>query len=176
LGNQYQARIRIDRSKGEYLSRGERLARWAELLRIRADAREEYRKKVGEILLPEQRDRLHQIELQLHGPHILADAETVLPDTEIVVDLGLTEEQRDRLQAIRRDSLKQMQRLWPSLRGIRDRREQERHRTDAEIEAEVERLRQEAIDQALGILTPEQRDQFNKMKGAKFELDQRRML
>ena len=68
-----------------------------------------------------------------------------------------------------------MQNLLSSLRRTRDRREQDSRWTDAEIEAEVERLRQDAIDQALGILTPEQRDKFDKMKGAKFEFDQRRV-
>jgi Spy/CpxP family protein refolding chaperone len=170
LSKEYRARIRIDRSGAESLRLRERLARWAEMRKTRAAAAEEYRKKVDEILLPEQRDRLRQIELQLQGPQVLADTEIGLADTEIVVELGLTEEQRERLRAIRRESLEEMRSLWSSRFRIRDRREEESQRSDAEIEAEVERLRQEAIDQALGILTPEQRDKFDKMKGAKFEL------
>jgi hypothetical protein len=169
LAREYQARLRTDRSDAEFLRLRERLAKWAEMRKTRAAAAEEYRKKVGEILLPEQRDRLRQIELQLQGPQVLAD-------TEIVVELGLTEEQRERLQAIRRESLEKMQSLWASRLRIRDRREEESQPADAEIEAEVERLRQEAIDQALGILTPQQRDRFDKMKGTKFELDQKRIL
>jgi len=143
----------------------ERRQKIAELREKAKSRAEEVRKKIDEVLLPHQRDRLKQIILQLRG-------HSALDDQEIAKELGITENQEEEIRRIRTKIQDRMRAMWEGLRSLGP---EERRAKAAALREEVRKLRQEAVQQALGILTPEQTEKLEKMKGEKFELDRSRI-
>ncbi len=128
--------------------------RRAKVLELRAKARqsrEEYRKKIDAVLLPEQRNRLGQISLYLRGP--LA----ALVDEQVANALKLTDAQRKQIQAIEEATGEKVRSAWQDHR-------QQHSPAQGDLEAKASELRDQAVEQALGVLTPEQKDSFDKMK------------
>jgi len=130
--------------------------------RARAAAMEGFRRRVDEILSADQQRRLGQLRLQLQLP-------AALSETHVAVDLAVTPAQREQLEAI-------AARLRQGLRRLRSRpsgtaAEQGASRSEEQIEQEVQRLRHEAIEQALGVLTPEQKQRLDALQGEPFRLE-----
>jgi Spy/CpxP family protein refolding chaperone len=117
----------------------------------------EAEKQVAEILTPEQTKRLHQIRLQVAGP-------AALGDPEVVKALEITEEQQAKLREVQQQARASMMggpqgggELTPEQRQeMRTKREQARKELQAKL---------------LEVLTPQQREKFEKMLGPKVEID-----
>ena len=107
-------------------------------------------KKVAEILQPEQLARLKQIHLQVAGVQ-------GLNSPEVVKALTLTKDQRTKIKALQENVRAKMR----SMQGM----------SGEERMTKMTEIRKENMAKALEILTPAQREQFEKLQGAKFELD-----
>lgn len=138
------------------LSEEERRAKFEELRPKMEEAQKESREKINEILLPHQQERLKQIALQVRGFGAIEDA-------DVASELKITDEQKEKLTSTReaqREKVGAMFREGQGNEGDRD-----------AMREKFQKLREENETELLGILTAEQREQFEKMKGDKFELD-----
>jgi Spy/CpxP family protein refolding chaperone len=99
---------------------------------------------VNKVLSKEQNERLDQIVLQARGAGALADE-------KLAADLKITDAQRQKLQEIQQQTRQQMR----DAQGDREKMAQ---------------IRKTSQEQALAALTEEQRQQFDKMQGAKIDL------
>jgi Spy/CpxP family protein refolding chaperone len=120
--------------------------------RQRADAR----RKMEEILLPQQFERLQQISLQVRGA-------AALNDEEIASQLRLSADQKQQLDTIREEGRARAGELFGGGGGGQVDRDAMRQR--------FEEYRREQSEKLLGVLTSSQRAEFEKMQGDKFELD-----
>jgi hypothetical protein len=120
-------------------------------------------KKALDVLLPPQRDRLEQISIQVRG---LA----ALQDEEVAKKLGISEEQKSKMTTIRDESRKKMEELFGRREGAeRPSREEFQKRME-----EAQAARKTVESDTLNVLTDDQKAQFEKMKGEKFEMPQGR--
>ena len=102
-------------------------------------------KQLAEILKPDQMKRLKQIDLQMQGP-------AALRNPEVIAALGLTTEQREKLNAIIEEVDKI---LKPTITP-----------TIIKVPHDSEGLK----ERVFGVLTPKQREKFEKMKGKPVDL------
>ncbi|MCC7087058.1 MAG: hypothetical protein IT427_18820 [Pirellulales bacterium] len=109
--------------------------------------REETQKKVDEVLLPHQKDRLKELQIQLSGSRAL------LQD-DVAEKLNLSSEQKEKLREVL--SFRRGQNRGQG--GERPNRE--------DFAKRMEEQNQKAMD----VLTAEQKDQFEKMKGKKADI------
>jgi Spy/CpxP family protein refolding chaperone len=121
------------------------------------DNRADVEKQAAEILTPEQLERVKQIRLQLQGPVALASP-------EVAKALELTDEQRGKIQTVQQEAQAKMQ---EARQGARDMTTEQR----AEMMKKMQESRKETLEKILAVLTPEQKAKFEKMQGAKIELD-----
>ncbi len=138
------------------LSAEERKAKFAESARRAWRQAEETRKEIEGILLPHQAERLGQIVLQVRGTAALEHKD--FQDT-----LGLTGTQRREIAALRAE-------MNEKVRGIF--RSDEKKGRGAKFQA----LRKEIEGKMLDVLTPEQKQKWETLKGAKFEVDWRELM
>jgi len=125
-----------------------------EVMKMIADKGKEVQENVDKILEEVQKARLKELSLQARGPQ-------ALEDEEIATALKITAEQKTKLEAIREEGNAAMEAAIQGLRaGGGD---------QGEIREKMSKLRKELSDKALAILTPEQTEQFNKLKGAEFK-------
>ena len=124
--------------------------------------RENAEKKLADILTPEQRDRLKQIRLQVAGPIALT------ADAEVAKALALTEDQVSKLKAMQREAGEKMR---ESFQGMRDLSPEERRAKMGEMRQKMQEMRKDMTTKALEVLTSEQREKFEKMQGAKIDVD-----
>lgn len=111
-------------------------------------------------LTPGQMERLRQIQLQAAIP-------AALERPEIVKALGISEEQRGRVRAMR-DRLNEKRKAeFPRLGGLNPK---ERRQKFIETMKEWDRAGAELSKQVLDVLTPEQRAKFDKLFGKKIEV------
>lgn len=100
--------------------------------------------QVNAVLSKEQKERLDQIVLQARGTQALMDE-------KVSSELKMTDDQRQKLSQVQQQSRQQFQ--------------------DAQGDQEkIAQIRKSSREQALAVLTEEQRKQFEKMQGAKIEL------
>jgi Spy/CpxP family protein refolding chaperone len=109
--------------------------------RMRA-VNEEFDKRIDEVLLPNQKERLGQIILQRRAQR--RGTAGALASDETAKALGLTDEQKKKLQEVGREVQK-------------------------EIEEKLAKIREEAEQKVLEVLTPEQREQYKKMLGERYQ-------
>jgi Spy/CpxP family protein refolding chaperone len=125
-----------------------------EVMKMIAEKGKEIQESVDKILEEPQKARLRELSLQARGPQ-------ALEDEEVAAALKLTDEQKKQLEAIREEGNAAMQEAFSSLRsGGGD---------QGEIRKKMAKLRNDLSEKALSALTPEQKEQFEKMKGEKFE-------
>ena len=123
------------------LSQEERQQKFQEIQTKTRTAVEE----VNKILSKEQNERLDQIVLQARGAGALAD-------DKVTAALKITDDQKQKLRDIQQRTGQQMRELQ---QGEQEKRAQ---------------ILKSAGDDAMAVLTAEQKEQFEKMKGAKIEL------
>lgn len=109
--------------------------------------------KLGEILLPLQMERLEQIALQMRGTGALADP-------AIAAKLGLTADQKQKIEAAMTANREAMQQAF---QGGRD---QDRE----QMRARFQQLRTSADEKLLAVLTTAQKAAYEKMKGPAFTM------
>jgi hypothetical protein len=139
--------------------RDQRLAKtadWAE------EFGEKVRKQLREVLAREQLVRLYQIRLQLRG------ALEGLTTEFVAGRLKLGDQTNQKLHAIQEEVDGKVQAL---LRALADLSPEKRGGKMREVFAQSRKLRADADEQALKLLTDEQREAFEKMQGKKFDLD-----
>ncbi len=104
--------------------------------------REQQQNQMQELLLPHQIDRLKQVALQRHMDR--AGAAGALASEKVAKELGITEEQIERLKK-REEEIKE------------------------ELAKRIVKMREEARNELLQELTPQQREQLKQMTGEKFK-------
>jgi Spy/CpxP family protein refolding chaperone len=140
-----------DREALKNLSAEERKTRFAEAGKKLAAQAEETKKEIEGVLVPQQIGRLNQIALQVRGV-------AALQDKEVQQALGITSDQMDKMKSIGDASREKFRSAMEGLSG------QERR-------AKFQELRKQVEDEVVGVLTSEQKEKFDKMKGPKFEFD-----
>lgn len=143
------------------LNEEERKQELPNLMKMMSEKGKELQGKVDKLLNPKQTARMKELSLQRRGV-------AALQDDEIIAALKLSEEQKKQLAEIRESSAKQQEEVMKAViagggGGGRQ-----------AIQGKMEAMRKELGDKALAVLTSEQRDQFEKMKGAKFDFPQTR--
>jgi hypothetical protein len=140
------------------LSEQDRNAKMAEFFKEAAKRAEEIQKKLDDVLLPQQTERLKEIALQVRGRNALADA-------KIQKELGFTDAQVQKYKDI--------------FTGIQEKVTEiikDRDLTPTERRAKMEKIGKDVEKEVDGILTQEQTAKFEKMKGQKFQIDWREMM
>ncbi len=159
LATQMQAEAMEIFSGLQDLTPEERQKELPNLMKMVTEKGKELQKKVDTILDAKQQGRMKELSLQRRGVE-------ALDDEEVVAALKFTDEQKQKLESLRDEVGKQAQELVQSaLNSGGDRQA---------IRGKMQALQKEFGEKALATLTPEQREQFEKMKGAKFEFPPQR--
>jgi Spy/CpxP family protein refolding chaperone len=119
---------------------------------------EKVREGLGDVVEREQMIRLYQIRLQVRA---VADS---LANRYVAGRLKLTDEQKEKLAQIAKDTRAKQSELYGAMREASDDKR-------AEVFQKFRKLRSDASKQALDVLTAEQKTAFEEMKGEKVELD-----
>ena len=112
------------------------------------EAAQEMEKKVNKVLLPNQIERLNQLDLQTQMRRRGTDG--ALGSEAVVKALGITDAQKKQLQEVAAEAQKEMQ-------------------------ATMEKAREEARKKVMAVLTPEQQNTLKKMIGEQFQMPDRGM-
>ena len=132
------------RDLGPDLSQEERTSK-------RQKIQEDSLKKLGEILLPKQLERLKQIQLQVQG----ADA---LSNEDVVKALNITDDQKAKMKTISDEAAAKLQDALANLNG-------------PERFTKMQELNKGLLGKLLAVLTPDQVAKFDTMKGPKLDID-----
>jgi Spy/CpxP family protein refolding chaperone len=121
------------------------------------DRAKENRKKVADILVAPQMERLDEISIQLAGAGALTRP-------EVAEKLGLTEDQKKKLSDVAEKIQAKRMDLFQSFGGppADDQERQDRQK-------KTQALTDEQNEQSLTVLTADQKDKFEKLKGKKFD-------
>lgn len=165
LSDKAQADMREAFSGMRDLTQEERQKKMEELRKKSEERMASLQKDVDKILLPHQQKRLKQIRFQVLGDRALSDA-------EILKELGITDEQKAKLEAIAKESRESTQKLFE---GIRDIPQEERQAKMTELREKMTKARTEAQEKAQAVLTDAQKAKLKEMKGEEFKLDMRQM-
>ncbi len=139
----------------------DRKTAWVKMNEVLNQFDEKARDQLRDVLSEEQLTRLYQIRLQVRGPLY------GLNNSWIAEKLKLTGEQAKRAAAIR---TAMQDEIYQLLSGPSDASPEQPHRKMAELGEKYNKVRRRADKQALGLLTPEQKEALEKLKGEKFEL------
>jgi Spy/CpxP family protein refolding chaperone len=135
--------------------------RRAKMAELSAKFDRDSRTKLADVLNKEQMSRLDQIQMQVRP------AAESLTEKEVADKLKLTDEQKQKLEQINKDMQAKQSELFRSMREAS--REQ---RTEAS--QKMRKIRSDTDKQALDVLTAQQKEEFEKMKGKKIELQMER--
>jgi Spy/CpxP family protein refolding chaperone len=124
------------------LSDEERQARIDQIRTQMDTIRKDVEAKLQKVLLPNQFDRLKQIDLQ---SRVQREGAAALTSGELADQLGLTDEQREQLQ-------------------------QKSEQVQQDLQTKIRQARLDARNQLLDVLTAEQRAKLETLMGAKFDL------
>jgi len=117
--------------------------------------------RLTEILTSAQLRRLKEIRLQVEGPAALNR-----PDMIKALDLSLV--QCAQLRALQDQVRARVQEFVDRTKGMST---EERQAMMPEILVKLEQMRKETTGRAIEVLTPQQREMFEKLQGAKISLD-----
>ena len=145
------------------LNEEERRAKFQEIREKGRKLAQEADKKIAKILTEKQNKRLGEIMFQARGLIALADK-------ELAGKLKISEDQQQKVKDLF-EAQRGMQRELYS--GLRDLPREERTKKFEELRKKGEDLRKETETAVLGVLSAEQKEAFEKMKGEKFEIDRR---
>jgi Spy/CpxP family protein refolding chaperone len=126
---------------------------------------EKARGQFREVLSQEQMMRLYQIRLQVRG------AVYALNNRWVADRLKLTDEQKKKAAELEKATEEKVSEASSPLRNLS---QEERREKMAELREKISKMRSEAEQKAVGLLTAEQKETFEKMKGEKIELPERR--
>jgi len=143
------------------LSAEERQQRMQEVRKKMEERTKELRKKVDEVLLDHQKKRLKEIKLQVQGVQALSDP-------EVIEMLGITPEQREKMENVRKEAADKQRK---QMEGLRDLSPEERREKGRQLFEELRKAREATEQAVVDVLTPSQKEKWEKAKGEKFELD-----
>ncbi len=135
--------------------------RRAKMIELTEKLDDKTRGQLSEILEREQMMRLYQIRLQVRG------AIYGLNNRYVAARLELTDEQKKKAATLEEATQKKTSGLFSGLRDLSD---EERRAKYGELREKMTKIRAEAEKKALGLLTDDQKEAFEKMKGEKVEL------
>jgi Spy/CpxP family protein refolding chaperone len=116
---------------------------------------EETSAKLADVLEDEQQKRLQGISIQLMG------AGAILADPALAKELDISDEQKSKLQDAQQANRRAMGDAFRELRDL----------TGEERRAKAEKMRADADKKLLDVLTPEQQEKLNSLKGEKVDID-----
>ena len=119
------------------------------------------REQLRDVVPREQMMRLYQIRMQVRP---VVDS---LANRYVAGRLELTDQQKEKLAEIAKDSQAKQSELYATMRDATD-----EQRSD--VYQKLRQVRSDADEKALGVLTAEQKAAFEEMKGEKIELEMRR--
>jgi len=151
MGQQYGALREIE----------DRDQRWAKATELSDQFDDKVREGLGDVVEREQMIRLYQIRLQVRA---VVDS---LANRYVAGRLKITDEQKEKLAQIAKETRAKQFELYGSLR---DASEEQR----GEVFQKLRKVRGDASEQALAVLTDEQKKAFEEMKGEKIELERGR--
>jgi Spy/CpxP family protein refolding chaperone len=157
LSTETREAMRAKMGDMQNLSAEERRTKFEEMRKDMEESAAKTQKAVEGILLPKQLERVKQIQLQSQGTMALAN-----PD--VAKELGLTDDQKAKIKTIGEEAMKAMRDMFAG--GGRPSAEDREKRTKA---------RQENEKKVMDVLTAEQKEKFEKMKGEKFDTSVLRM-
>lgn len=143
----------------------DRQQRRAKMTELSSQFDQKARAQLREVLPGEQMIRLYQIRLQVRG------AVYGLNHKFIAGRLKLTDEQKKKVAEIDKST---QQKRSEAYSGLRNLSQEQRREKMAEVRQKLRKIRSDANAQALGLLTAEQKEAFEKLKGKKFELQMQR--
>ena len=142
----------------------DRQAMQTKMAELTKDNQDKLMKKLGEILQPKQLQRLKEIQIQVEGP-------IALLSPEVIKALDITEEQQKEMKTLNdvyQNKLKESVPAVISMQGS----------TPEEIKAKINALQEKPRKMKktfgeflLKVLTQDQSDKFEKMQGAKIDID-----
>jgi Spy/CpxP family protein refolding chaperone len=122
---------------------------------------QETRQKVGQVLSPAQSTRAKQIFLQTYGWGVLTQ-------NDFSSELKITTDQQKQLDELRDQLLQKMKTNWE----VPDTNDpKQREQIIARNRKRLDQIIKESNEQALTVLTPEQKKNLETLKGKKFQLD-----
>jgi hypothetical protein len=121
-------------------------------------------KKLGEILQPKQLQRLKEIQIQVEGPITL-----LRPD--MVKALDISEEQQKDMKELNEVYQKKMKESGSVAISMQGSSQEEIKAKIKEIQDKPRKMKQTFGEFLLKVLTQDQRDKFEKMQGAKIDID-----
>jgi hypothetical protein len=135
--------------------------RRAKMIEMFNQSDEKARAELRDVLPRETWRRLSQIRLQVRG------AAWALTNARTAERLKLTDEQKKKAAEIDKATQDKTFEVFGAMRNLS---EEERREKMAETGKKLQAIRTDADKQALELLTAEQKESFEKMKGEKFEL------
>ncbi|MAG92900.1 MAG: hypothetical protein CMJ48_04035 [Planctomycetaceae bacterium] len=137
----------------------ERRAKFEELRKKMEKSRTDAEKKIKGVLTDAQKDRLLGLIIQLEGSRALLNE-------DVAAKVGLDAEQK----AIVKGALESSREGFGELfRGLRDLSEEERRAKFEELRKKMEDRRKKSDEEALAVLSPEQKKKFESLKGEAVE-------
>ena len=123
---------------------------------------QQLKEKLGKILTPEQVQRLKEIALQLR---LKMRASSLLAEKNLAEKLSITESQKQELQSLRERIREQISKARDALvQGGQETKEMTTEKTE-QFRKQFRELRDKAHQQALDILTPEQKQKLAELTG-----------
>ncbi|MHB1034900.1 MAG: Spy/CpxP family protein refolding chaperone [Pirellulales bacterium] len=135
--------------------------RRAKMTELADKADQQAREQLRDVLTQEQWMRLYQIRLQVRGLAVS------LKNPRVAERLKLTDEQKTKAAEIEKAM---GEKSAEAFGGLRDLSQDDRRAKMGEVRDKLRKIRSEADEKALELLTPEQKENLDKMKGEKFEL------
>ena len=158
LSNKMQSEMLEVLSGLQDLSDEEKKEALPELMKTVGEKAKDLQEKVDKTLNPKQQARMKELSLQQRGVE-------ALNDDEVIGALNLSDDQKTKLSAIREEAAAKQEEMMNSLfsGGGGD---------AGALRTKLAAFRKELGEKALAVLTDAQREQFEKMKGAKFNFPQ----
>ena len=119
------------------------------------------REQLRDVVPREQMMRLYQIRMQVRP---VVDS---LANRRVAGRLKLTDQQKQKVAEISKDSQAKQSELYATMRDATDEQR-------SEVYQKLRQVRSDADEKALGVLSAEQKAAFEEMKGEKIELEMRR--
>jgi hypothetical protein len=126
------------------------------------DNKDKFMKQLNEILLPNQLDRLKELRIQAQGPQALLN-------TDVIQALKITDEQQKEMKAMNAE----YQDKTKNVSGftMRNMSPEEHQAKMTDMKEKMQKASKIFGDFLLGVLTQDQREQFEKMQGTKLDMD-----
>jgi hypothetical protein len=159
IATQMQAEAMEIMSGLQDLTPEERQQELPNVMKMITEKAKDLQAKVDGILDDKQTTRMKELSLQRRGVEALGD-------DEVIAALKLTDDQKKKLTDIRDEGASKQQEIIQAVLGGGGNRE--------EVREKIQALRKEVGDKALAVLTDGQREQFDKLKGAKFDFPPQR--